>query len=88
MPQYISCMAKSLRKDIVAFLRENGADEGTIKKVGKLPVCEGDETIGFGRGKGSGKKRAPSQYNIFLGKCVKAGKDFKQCAMDWRKQKE
>lgn len=33
------------------------------------------------------KKRAPSQYNIFIGKCMKEGKNMKQCAVEYRQYK-
>ena len=34
------------------------------------------------------KKRAPSAYNIFIGKCMKGnGKTMKQCAVEYKKQK-
>ena len=34
------------------------------------------------------KKRNPSQYNIFIGKCMKGGgKTLKTCAMEYKKQK-
>jgi len=34
-------------------------------------------------------KRAPSAYNIFIGKCMKGdGKTMKQCAVDYKKQKK
>jgi len=36
----------------------------------------------------SKKKRAPSKYNIFIGKCMKEdGKNMKVCAAEYRKEK-
>jgi len=34
-----------------------------------------------------GRKRAPSEYNIFLGKCMKTGKDMKTCVKKWKTEK-
>jgi hypothetical protein len=38
---------------------------------------------------GNGKKikRAPSEYNLFISACTKEGKDFKECAAEWKKNK-
>ena len=33
------------------------------------------------------KKRRPSEYNIFMGKCMKDGKDMKTCAVEYKKSK-
>lgn len=38
------------------------------------------------------KKRAPSEYNIFIGECIKAGEGpvperMKACAIDWKEEK-
>ena len=32
-------------------------------------------------------KRAPSEYNIFIGECMKQGKTMKECAIEYRKRK-
>ncbi len=34
------------------------------------------------------KKRAPSIYNIFMGECLREGKTMKNCAGEYRKEKE
>lgn len=34
-----------------------------------------------------GRKRVPSEYNIFLGGCMKKGKTMKECVLDWKKLK-
>jgi len=39
-------------------------------------------------GKGARKKRAPSEYNLFIGSCMKnEGKDMKTCATEYKTQK-
>ena len=39
--------------------------------------------------RGTRKKRAPSKYNLFIGKCMKEdGKDMKSCALEYKKNKE
>ncbi len=88
MPKAIVCMDKNLRKSIVALLRDSGADDDVVKNFNKLSACDGGEMVGFGRGgKGSGGKRKPSEYNAYIGRCVKGGKDFKQCAQAWSAKK-
>ena len=38
---------------------------------------------------GARKKRAPSKYNLFIGKCMKEdGKDMKSCALEYKQKKE
>jgi hypothetical protein len=38
---------------------------------------------------GPKKKRAPSEYNLFISACTKGGeKDFKECAAEWKKNKK
>jgi hypothetical protein len=32
-------------------------------------------------------KRKPSAYNIFMGKCMRSGKDMKACATEYREKK-
>ena len=32
-------------------------------------------------------KRAPSKYNIFMGKCMRDGKNMKECAKEYRSEK-
>jgi len=46
-----------------------------------------EETIArLGAGKVK-KKRAPSAYNLFIGKCMKEGKPMAQCAVEYKQQK-
>lgn len=33
------------------------------------------------------KKRKPSEYNNFIGKCTSDGGDMKTCAAKWKEQK-
>ena len=33
------------------------------------------------------KKRKPSAYNKFIGKCMKEGKDMKTCATEYKRSK-
>ena len=47
-------------------------------------------SIAGGSGKrSSGKKRAPSAYNRFIGECTSGGKKtMKECAVDWKQIKQ
>jgi len=39
-------------------------------------------------GKKTRKKRKPSKYNIFIGKCMKEGKGMKECAAEYKRRKQ
>lgn len=41
-----------------------------------------------GGGNGTAKKRKPSEYNIFIGECMKEpGTDMKACVVKWNEKK-
>lgn len=82
----ISCISPDLRDDLQALLRKSGASRRDIALLDEIPECEvGVIKIRKGRG---GGKRAPSQYNLFIGECMAGGKkDLKSCAGEWREQK-
>lgn len=42
----------------------------------------------IGGKRGSGKKRAPSKYNLFIGSCMKEGNSMKECSTKWKEQKK
>jgi hypothetical protein len=45
-------------------------------------------TLNVGGGNGK-KKRAPSDYNIFIGECMKEpGNDMKACVIKWNDKKD
>jgi len=68
-----------------------------LERIGN---CDNDLGIVVcGGGRGGGGKREPSEYNLFISKCLKSkpikGKGFgaaapymKECAGEWRKQHE
>ena len=37
---------------------------------------------------GKKTKRKPSEYNIFMGKCMRDGKDMKACAVEYKEEKK
>ena len=47
----------------------------------KLIECPSDRV-------GKKKKRKPSEYNIFIGKCMHGGKDMKTCAAEYKEEKK
>ena len=51
-----------------------------------LPDCENDRLfqLEMDEGRKSGKKRAPSPYNKFVGVCMKEGRGMKECAATWK----
>ena len=69
----------SLKMDECVNLRQ---DLQEIKDL-LLEILAKEEASGKTR-----KKRSPSKYNIFIGKCMKEGKGMKQCALEYKKKKE
>lgn len=37
---------------------------------------------------GPRKKRAPSEYNLFIGKCMKQGEAMKACSVQWKQKRK
>ena len=66
-------------------------DCSTKKELDICNLC-GHKGLAYPVGKGTRAKRAPSQYNIFMGSCVK-GKSgdikvrFKACVEEWKRKK-
>lgn len=91
----ISCFGKDVKSLLIDEIKGDAEVESYIKGY---PTCgvgiplELEEV----RGRGTRKKRAPSAYNVFIGKCMKAKKikkfgeasgAMKACATEWRKIK-
>lgn len=97
----ISCLHPQL-KLILQGEAHHIADEKERQAFLKLLMATADcqgMLIGLegGTTKGERKKRAPSEYNDFMGKCARSkdkvvdgvpgqGKDFKACALEWKKE--
>ena len=82
----ITCVRPDLRELLV---QETGEE-----RFASLPPCPDGAAVGFGRGRGGGGKRAPSEYNIFMGKCIKARppgtpvpEAMKGCAIQYKQLK-
>ena len=46
------------------------------------------QNLNTGENNGTKKKRAPSEYNIFIGECMKEpGNDMKACVAKWNEKK-
>lgn len=83
---------RCLRPDIKQALIKLTGDRG----IHTLPDCEDGSAIQVtkvrgGKG-GENIKRAPSEYNIFMGKCVKEKRGditdrFRACVNEWKAQK-
>ncbi|MDM7913237.1 MAG: hypothetical protein QUS09_09085 [Methanotrichaceae archaeon] len=73
-----------LGDDIKDILRSNVDDPHTLQIIENIASCEQPVDIQFcGRG-----KRAPSKYQQFVGACLREGKSIKECAAEWKTQKE
>lgn len=87
----ITCMSQSIKKRMGDVL-----GDPLSRDLALLPNCESGTPIEFGRSKGGTRqKREPSQYQKFIGQCMKAKhvKSFseapgimKACATEWRTQ--
>ena len=90
MPAYvIRCLRPDIKKELVKLTGVTG--------IHTLPDCEDGSAVQVtkvrsGKGGEGGIKRAPSEYNIFMGTCVK-GKSgditnrFKSCVLEWKARK-
>jgi len=57
------------------------------EEIEKIFDAKVDELKGFAKS-GKRAKRKPSQYNIFIGKCMKEdNKTMKQCAKEYKEKK-
>lgn len=86
----IRCLDPELKDDLVELLRKAGAPKRDITEITKLSACDSG-VIELGksrRGGKDGQKRQPSQYNIFIGDCMRGGKNTLQaCAAKWNETK-
>ncbi|MDZ4263824.1 MAG: hypothetical protein U1B30_16020 [Pseudomonadota bacterium] len=61
------------------------------QQVGVQVIKEPAGGAGAPAGRAKREKRAPSEYNKFMGQCARSkdkggqGKDFKSCAVDWKR---
>ena len=91
--QYISCLSNKAKEGILNEFEERGISYDEAKEfIRDFPTCQTGfpvdiEEIKTGKSGKSGKKRAPSAYNLFIGKCMKEGKPMKACAVEWRGKK-
>lgn len=79
----IKCISSELRE----LLLSDSPSE-FIKTIEDIDVCGDDSLIEFEKkGKNGKKKREPSEYNKFVGVCMKEGNGMKDCAGKWKKKK-
>ena len=71
----VKCPTKTDAKQIITAAKVSGDTTGGVEAL--LQACEPH------------KKKAPSAYNNFIGRCsTKENKDFSKCATDWKKLSE
>ena len=73
----IVCLAPHIREMI---------EEATGVELPEIPACGRGKLLeikGAGRG---GKKRAPSEYNRFIGACMRSRESMRSCASEWKKK--
>lgn len=86
--QYTSCLSNKLKDEIINEIKKNGVSNSKIEDfIKNLPSCEDRKTK---------TKRAPSEYNLFIGKCMKeagikkfseAPQKMRSCVLEWKKTK-
>lgn len=86
MPLTISCISK----DIKTLLSREIQDKETLKLLDSLRTCPEGDPLLLSEEKRRAKRKA-SEYNLFIGACVKKGagdtpvsQRFKACAQQWR----
>lgn len=102
--QVITCISTLAKLAIIDRAKKTKLTPEENEMVGNLadvPECSDDAFLKIGVVSGSRKgesktKRAPSEYNLFIGKCMKEGKIKKfseapsvmrSCALEWKKTK-
>lgn len=93
----ITCLSPAMAKVLRTELE---GDDELLNGMKGIPSCPPGSPIMFGRagrgGGGGGAKRAPSEYNTFIGECVRAKnvKGFaeaapamKACSLEWKQRK-
>ena len=88
----LSSEAKALIEKELSHIQDPETKKIFRQIVEVVVNCEEGKTIGVevvqsGR-RGTGEKRAPSRYNLFVGSCMKEGKDMKTCAAKWTAEKQ
>jgi len=91
----ITCMADEAKSSLLTKV-DKGQLTPSEKKmiqrvVRELPGCPDGSILqvqNMGAGKGEKKTRAPTEYNIFLGKCMEGGnKKMKPCVEEWKQRR-
>ncbi len=80
----IKCMSKELRDILLS-----DSPSESIKDIEDIDICSDDSWIEFEKKgkKGKNGKREPSEYNKFVGVCMKEGNGMKDCAGKWKSKK-
>lgn len=100
MPELrLTCLSAAV-KELVAKELHHITDQATRDIFGKIVTVVADcpagqqvgvELIDHPVAQGAKKKRAPSEYNNFMGQCARSrekggqGKDFKTCAAEYKR---
>ncbi len=96
MPEVqISCVSPGVRDSLLDIIRLVADDEEMAAAakdlLEELPDCKDGQIVGFNITDSLKKrrKRAPSEYNKFIGSCMTGGvRSLTDCAADWRAAKE
>jgi len=89
----ITCMSDLAKTSLLTKIDKGQLTEPekkTIQRVVReLPGCSDGSLLqlqDMDTTRGKRKKRAATEYNIFLGKCMKTGKKMKPCVGDWKQR--
>ena len=94
-----SCLNSRVKKYVVDLLEKEVSDlednpknnikityvEAVKNSIENLPECGVTPNE---KPKSKNKKRKLSPYNIHMSECMKKGKDFSNCVIDWKKLKK
>lgn len=91
MPELrLTCLSPEARDLVLSemhHIKGEKAREVFTRLVNQVTECPVGQEIGVEMaqaGKGGKAKRAPSAYNVYVGSCMKQGKNMKQCSADWK----
>jgi len=90
----IACMSDLAKGWLFSKMQQEQLSDKEAEMVHRLvqevPECSDGSLLqvkDIGERQVKGRKRAPSEYNIFLGKCMKTGKNMKACVREWKTAK-
>jgi hypothetical protein len=76
------CVSRPVKELLLEQARKPPTSKNAFKFIEELNICGDGAAMQVSTGR---EKRAPSEYNIFIGDCMRGGtKNLKTCALEWK----